>query len=151
MKTIITNSFKETQELGFEFAQKLKGGEVIALHGDLGSGKTTFVQGLAEGLGIKQKIISPTFIIMRTYTISNPQSIRQAQDGSAIHNFYHVDLYRIEGEEDVEGLGLLDLFDDKENIVVVEWPEKIENLLPSTRVDLYFEYVGDEEREIRFT
>jgi len=142
MKTIVTDSFEETQKLGFEFAHKLRGGEVLALHGDLGSGKTTFVQGLAKGLGIAGHVISPTFIIMRTYAIRNSQF--------AIRNFYHVDLYRIEGEEDAEGLGLLDLFDDRENIVVIEWPDKIENLLPENRIDLYFEYKGDDKREIRY-
>ncbi len=142
MKTLITNSFEETQKLGLEFAQKLKGGEVICLHGDLGSGKTTFVQGLAEGLGIKQRIISPTFIIMRTYTISHTLY--------AIRNFYHVDLYRIESEKDVEGLGLLELIGDPENVVVIEWPEKIEGILPENTIDLYFEYIEDDKREIKF-
>ena len=69
MKKIITNSFTETQQVGFDFAKKLQGGEVLALYGDLGSGKTTFMQGLAKGLGITKNIISPTFIIMRTYEI----------------------------------------------------------------------------------
>src|SRR5579862_9128827 len=69
LKAIITSNFKQTQQLGFDFAKNLKGGEVLALYGDLGSGKTTFIQGLAVGLGIKRPIISPTFIIMRTYKI----------------------------------------------------------------------------------
>jgi tRNA threonylcarbamoyladenosine biosynthesis protein TsaE len=154
MKTIITNSFEQTQKLGLELASTLKGGEVIALHGDLGSGKTTFVQGLAEGLGIKQRIISPTFIIMRTYVIpdSDPGSTsldsglrRNDRNGK---NFFHVDLYRIETERDVEGLGLLELIGDSENIVVIEWPEKIGHLLPETRIDISFEYIGDDKRRI---
>jgi tRNA threonylcarbamoyladenosine biosynthesis protein TsaE len=103
----------------------------------LGSGKTTFVQGLAEGLGIKQRIISPTFIIMRSY-----------ESGSK--NFYHVDLYRIESEQDVEGLGLLEFMNDPQNIVVIEWPEKIKNLLPSMRIDIIFNYIDEERREIVF-
>src|SRR3989337_2657138 len=96
MRHVITESFEATQKLGKEFAQSLKKGAVIALHGDLGSGKTTFVQGFAKGLGIEKNIISPTFIIMRTYNVG-------------IKNFYHVDLYRIESEKDVEGLGLPEL------------------------------------------
>lgn len=71
-KPLITSSFKETQQLGFDFAKKLTSGGVIALHGNLGSGKTTFVQGFAKGLGIEKKIISPTFIIMRSYVIPGP-------------------------------------------------------------------------------
>lgn len=134
---IITTNYAETQALGFDLAKKISGG-VIALHGDLGSGKTTFVQGLAKGLGIKSHIISPTFIIMRTYDLRNK-------------NFYHVDLYRIESENDVEGLGLLELMNDPENIIVIEWPDKIEHLLPEKRVDIFFAYLGDDKREISFS
>ena len=135
---LLTNSFSETQKLGEDFAKTLHGGEVIALYGDLGSGKTTFVQGLAKGLGIEQRIISPTFIIMRTYDVLH----------STVKNFYHVDLYRIETEHDVEGLGLLELMNDPQNIVVIEWPDKLENLLPEKRIDFVFKYLGDDKREI---
>jgi tRNA threonylcarbamoyladenosine biosynthesis protein TsaE len=134
-KTRITTSFEETQRLGIDFAKELTGGAVIALHGNLGSGKTTFVQGFAKGLGIEKNIISPTFIIMRTYIAGDK-------------NFYHVDLYRIESDKDVEGLGLLELIRDPQNIVVIEWPDKIEHLLPENRVDIYFEYLGDDKRKI---
>ncbi|HEX8932564.1 MAG TPA: tRNA (adenosine(37)-N6)-threonylcarbamoyltransferase complex ATPase subunit type 1 TsaE [Patescibacteria group bacterium] len=136
MKKIITNNFVETQQIGLEFAKTLKGGEVICLYGDLGSGKTTFVQGLAKGLGIEKKIISPTFIIMRTYRIQNSK------------NFYHVDLYRIEESKDVESLGLLEIMKDKDNIVVIEWPERIEDLLPEKRIDIIFAYLDEDKREI---
>jgi tRNA threonylcarbamoyladenosine biosynthesis protein TsaE len=143
MKTITTTSFEETQQLGRDLAKTLKGGEVLALHGDLGSGKTTFMQGLAEGLGVKRRIISPTFIIMRTYDTASEHS-------KDIKNLYHVDLYRIESERDVEGLGLLELLGERENIVAIEWPDKIENLLPENRIDIYFEYLEDDNRSIRF-
>src|SRR6185437_1289616 len=126
MKTIVTSSFKETQEMGFDFAKNLKGGDVLALYGDLGSGKTTFVQGLAKGLGIERPIISPTFIIMRTYQVGT------VDKGLGIRNFYHVDLYRINEANDVQSLGLLDLLNQ---------PEK--------RINIYFEYLGEDKREIR--
>jgi tRNA threonylcarbamoyladenosine biosynthesis protein TsaE len=162
-KVITTHSFEQTQDLGRKFAENLKGGEVLALHGDLGSGKTTFVQGLAKGLGITQRIISPTFIIMRTYQViksssfakgfgtrsSHPPSPKaSAGQGQVIKSFYHVDLYRIETERDVEGLGLLELMGDPGNIVVIEWPDKIANLLPENRMDMFFEYVDEERRKI---
>jgi tRNA threonylcarbamoyladenosine biosynthesis protein TsaE len=134
-QTTITNSFEETQKLGFDLAKTLKGGEVLCLHGDLGSGKTTFVQGLAKGLGVTQRIISPTFIIMRTYEINSKF-------------FYHVDLYRIESEKDIEGLGLFEIMQDKLNIVAIEWSEKIEHLLPSKRIDLFFDYIDKDKRKI---
>lgn len=77
----ITNSSEETKKIAENFAKKLKGGDIVALYGELGSGKTTFVQGLAKGLGIKKRIISPTFIIVRSYKIEfKSQSVRQAQD-----------------------------------------------------------------------
>jgi tRNA threonylcarbamoyladenosine biosynthesis protein TsaE len=141
--TVVTRNFKETQKLGFEFANKLKGGSVVALHGNLGSGKTTFVQGLAKGLGIEKHLISPTFIIMRTYEPGF--KIKDLR----FKNFYHVDLYRIESERDIGGLGLLEIINDPENIVVIEWPEKIEKVLPKDRVDIFFEYIQDDKRMIQ--
>lgn len=158
MKQVITESFRATQKLGSEFAKSLKKGGVIALHGNLGSGKTTFVQGFAKGLGIERNIISPTFIIMRTYEIP-PSSLSRSgfageSKGLRLHSgkkmFYHVDLYRIESERDVEGLGLLELINDPENIVVIEWPDKIEHLLPEERIDIRFEYLEDDKRRITF-
>ena len=139
-RKVVTKSFEETQQLGFDFAKTLKGGQVIALHGDLGAGKTTFVQGLAKGLGITKNIISPTFIIMRTYGIPSGDSL----------NFYHVDLYRIESEHDIEGLGLLELLQDPNNIIVIEWSEKIEHLLPTNKKAIFLTYLENDRREIVF-
>lgn len=137
----ITNNIQETQEFAQNFAKKLQSGDIVALYGNLGSGKTTFIQGLGKGLGIKHKIISPTFIIVRQYVIKN-NKLR-------IKDFYHIDLYRIEAEKDIEGLGLLDLFNDKNVIVVIEWAEKIQNLLPEKRWEIHFEYLEEEKRKIK--
>ena len=134
-----TNNFEETRQLGRQFAKEIDTLQVVALHGDLGSGKTTFVQGLAEGLGITKKIISPTFIIMRTYEL---------KDHPTKKFFYHVDLYRIESEQDIEGLGLLEIMQDSESIVIIEWPEKIASILPKKRKKLVFNYVKDDIRNI---
>ncbi len=136
-QTIITNSYEETQKLGADFAQKFNSIPVLALHGDLGSGKTTFIQGLAKGLGIEKKIISPTFIIMRTYQIT-PKT------------FYHVDLYRIKDEKDIRDLGLIELMKDPQNLFAIEWPEKIKSLLPQKRLDIFFEYLDENKRKIIF-
>ena|ERR1700722_5310004 len=143
MRKIITSNYKETQEIGFDFAKQLKGGEVLALYGDLGSGKTTFMQGLSKGLGITRNIISPTFIIMRSYKTG--LKIKDLR----LKNLYHVDLYRIESENDVDGLGLLELMHQPENIVAIEWPDKIENILPENRINIYFAYLEGDKREIR--
>ena len=144
MNSVVTKSFEETQHLGFDFSHKLKGGEVLALYGDLGSGKTTFIQGLAKGLGITRNIISPTFIIMRSYALgAGNKSLK-------IRTLYHLDLYRIENETQAEDLGLLELLGDSQNVVALEWPDKIENLLPEKRINIYFTYLEDDTREIRF-
>ncbi|OGM17052.1 tRNA (adenosine(37)-N6)-threonylcarbamoyltransferase complex ATPase subunit type 1 TsaE [Candidatus Woesebacteria bacterium RBG_19FT_COMBO_47_8] len=134
---IITQSAEETKDFGRKTAANLNGGQILALTGDLGSGKTTFVQGFAEGLGHIGRIISPTFILMRKYDLP---------DG----DFYHVDLYRFEDnvEKEVENIGLRDIWGNKDNIVVIEWAEKIKNLLPENTKWLKFEMVGENERKI---
>lgn len=130
---IITTSTSETQEAGRKLSADLAQGDVIALSGDLGAGKTTFVQGLAEGLGISQRINSPTFIIMREY------------DG-----FVHVDLYRLEGnlESEMENIGLLDIIREGKSIVVIEWAEKIKHLLPENTKWINVTIVDDTKRKI---
>lgn len=140
-KIFITSSFEETQNLGKELAKTLKGGELVALYGNLGGGKTTFVQGLAIGLGIKRRIISPTFIIIRSYkTLINKKN----------KNFFHVDLYRTETLDDLRGLGIDEIIDNSNNIIVVEWAEKMKDLLPRKRIDIYFEYLDENKRKIEF-
>ena len=137
---VITKSARETQKLGKKLAASLKNKEVIALYGELGSGKTTFVQGLAQGLGIKGRIISPTFVFIRSYTLY-PKPF----------TLHHVDLYRIDKIEDTRGLGLEELMREKEAIVVIEWAEKIKSILPKKRIDVYFEYVSENQRKINIS
>lgn len=137
---IVTTSAEETQKFAEEFAQKVKPGEIITLSGELGAGKTTFVQGFAQGLGITQRIISPTFIIMRTYSISSPKS--------RVSNFYHIDLYRTATEKDLEGLGLKDIFADPSAITVIEWPERLGNNFPKKNWDICIENLDENKRKI---
>lgn len=139
MKHLIkqTKSDVETREFGKLFAKTVEDGTVLALHGDLGSGKTTFAQGLAEGFGITRHVTSPTFLIQKSYEIL---------DGKML---YHLDLYRLQNEKEAEGIGINDLFSQKNNIVVIEWPEKIPSLLPKDTIHLYFAYVDEVTREIR--
>lgn len=140
-KTFITKDFEETEELGEKFAKELTSGDTVCLFGELGSGKTTFTKGLAKGLGIKSRIISPTFVLLRTYhlTTNNQQPIS---------NLYHLDLYRLENQKEIEGVGLSELLEDKKAVVLIEWAEKIESLLPRFRWNISFEYVGENERKI---
>ena len=112
---------------------------MLALRGDLGAGKTTFIQGLAKGLGIRKTIVSPTFIIVRRYPVS---------DG---RQFYHVDLYRLEegiGKE-LKNLGLTDEWGRKENIVVIEWADKARNEIPKNAIWIEFEYLDEHKRKIK--
>jgi len=134
---VITKSAQETKDLGKKIATDLKGGETLTLTGDLGSGKTTFIQGFAEGLGIKDRIISPTFILMRKYSYSKL-------------NFYHIDFYRLENnlENEVKNLGIDDTWGKENNIVAIEWAEKIKDLLPKGTIQLSFENMGEENRKI---
>jgi tRNA threonylcarbamoyladenosine biosynthesis protein TsaE len=136
-KTFITNSFEETQKLGRDFAKTLKKSDIVCLYGDLGSGKTTFTQGLAAGLGVKNRIISPTFVIVRSYELG-------------VMNFYHIDLYRIENEKDIESLGVEEIINSKQGIAVIEWAEKLGNYLPKKRIDIKFSYEKDDSRIISF-
>jgi len=134
---VITKSSEETQRTGEDFAASLKGGEILALTGDLGSGKTTFLQGLAKGLGITQRIVSPTFIISHEYPINDK-------------TFFHIDLYRLEGDlrSEIKNLGLDDVWGKEENVVAIEWAEKITEYLPEKTIWISFEYLGDDERKI---
>lgn len=142
---IITKSAQQTQKLGEEFANNLvkisenkPEGIVIALFGDLGSGKTTFTQGLAKGLGIKDRVISPTFILTRQYRLEKTGG-----------NLYHLDLYRIGSDKEAFNLGFQDDWKTKGNIFVIEWPEKIKEILPKDKIEIYFEHINKNERQIK--
>lgn len=149
-KVYTTRSVEQTQNLAKDFAKNLKGGDVIVLYGDLGYGKTTFVQGVAEGLGIQQRIISPTFILVREYEIKNKkENIKNTN--KKVKRFYHIDLYRIESAKDIQGLGLEEILNDKNVIVAIEWAEKLGSLLPNKRIDIYFEYLSENKRKINIT
>lgn len=132
----ITNSAEDTRKLGENFAKGLKNGEFIAFYGDLGSGKTTFIQGLAKGLGINRRIISPTFIIVRHYRINKG-------------NFYHIDLYRTVSRHDLLSVGLDQIIQDQDNIVALEWAEKMREMLPKKRIEIHCVYLDENKRKIK--
>lgn len=129
---IITNSTEETREFAYQIAKKTKPGDTLALYGDLGSGKTTFVRFLVEALGLKNRVQSPTFVIIRKYG-----------------NLNHIDLYRLTSEEEVKDLGLGEILNDRDSITVIEWPELTEEILPVNTKRIYFEYVDENIRKIK--
>jgi tRNA threonylcarbamoyladenosine biosynthesis protein TsaE len=139
MNKIVTNSTKETRDLGKNFAKNFQGGEVICLEGDLGTGKTTFSQGLLEGLGAKGPYTSPTFLVMKNYQVNKVQ----------IRNIYHIDTYRVDMESILD-LGWEEFTSDNNNVVIIEWPNKLKKILPSKRIEISFELIDEEKRSIVF-
>jgi|SRR3989344_5002038 len=107
---------------------------VISLEGDLGAGKTTFTQGFADGLGIKEKIQSPTFVILKIY----PLSSRRAKWENARY-LVHVDAYRLQAK-DFKVLGWKEFIKNPNNIILVEWGNKIKNILPKNTIRIFFEH-----------
>lgn len=127
---IFSKSSGDTKKFGEELGKKLlKTGGIVCLYGNLGAGKTTFIQGLAKGLKIKQRVNSPTFIIARQY-----------------NNFFHVDLYRLKTLVDAKNLGIEEMWSTN-NVVCIEWPEIIEGILPK-HIKVIFKTINENERQI---
>ncbi|MBZ9571861.1 tRNA (adenosine(37)-N6)-threonylcarbamoyltransferase complex ATPase subunit type 1 TsaE [Patescibacteria group bacterium] len=143
VKFLTTSSF-QTKKLGEILAKeilKTSLGEKafsICLEGDLGGGKTTFLQGFAKGLGIKEKILSPSFLILKRFKIRN----------SKFKNFYHIDCYRIEKPKEILNLGFKKIISNPKNIVAIEWADKIEKILPGDKLTLKFKFEGKNIRKI---
>ena len=142
-----TISSKQTKKLAGFLAQKVlksrlkqKNALILALVGDLGSGKTTFVQGFLRGLGIKKKITSPTFVLIKGYM----------PHASNFRNVYHIDCYRIKKADELLKLGLKEILENPKNIVLIEWAEKIKRILPKSTIWIKFEHgVKENIRSIR--
>ena len=130
---ITTKSEKETINLAKKYAKKLKGGEIIGLVGDLGAGKTIFTKGLANGLGVKQMVNSPTFVLMKIYKCHNHKTIKQ---------LVHIDAYRVKSKNDIVAIGALEYFNDKDTITVIEWADKIKSLLTKKTKYVTFDIQG---------
>ena len=127
-----------TRRLGTRCARLLRPGDVLALSGDLGTGKTAFTQGLALGLGIARVVTSPTFVLVNEYPLP---------DG---HSLQHVDCYRLaDAPLEMWDVGLGDLVAG-DDIVVIEWAERVAELLPKTYLEVHFTYVGENRRQLCF-
>ncbi len=137
MPEYISKNVADTTKVATELAKKLTGGELVALSGNLGAGKTVFVKALAESLGVKDVITSPTFVLMKVYV----------PDNKKINKFVHVDCYRLEGQEDLSDIGLGDYLNDDKIIVVVEWADKVLNL-PAKTIRVNIDYRGGDKRHI---
>jgi tRNA threonylcarbamoyladenosine biosynthesis protein TsaE len=133
-REFISQNAMETRQLGQALAPELKSGDCLILIGALGAGKTTFVQGLAEGLGISESVVSPTFTLMREY--------------QGRLRLYHVDAYRINNLDELREIGLEDTM-LAEGIVAIEWGEKASELLPRGSLEIQIELLPNQERKIR--
>ena len=123
---------------------------VVGLYGDLGSGKTTFTQAVAKIFGIKEDITSPTFVIEKIYPISTWTLSVQVEGGKAdkFKRLIHIDAYRLDSAKELLALDWEKTLGNPGNIVFIEWPERVLDVLPQNHVKIYFKFVGENEREI---
>ncbi|OHA62540.1 MAG: tRNA (adenosine(37)-N6)-threonylcarbamoyltransferase complex ATPase subunit type 1 TsaE [Candidatus Wildermuthbacteria bacterium RIFCSPHIGHO2_12_FULL_45_9] len=145
-KTLISHSIEETRDFARQRAREWLGlpigkrAIVVALKGNLGSGKTLFVQSVADALGIREKILSPTFVIHKSYMFSDLEHCART--------LHHIDCYRLEQEEDIPGFAWKEILADPRAIILIEWPERIKDVLPKDTIWLEFEVISETARKI---
>lgn len=143
-KEFLTTSPSQTKKIGERLANEIfkkgigKTAFVIGLEGGLGGGKTTFLQGFAKGLRIKKKILSPTFVILKRFKIKS-------------RNLYHIDCYRIQKSKEILDLEFKEIISNPENIVVIEWADRIRKIMPKDSAWIKFDFVNEKERKIIFS
>ena len=135
-QTVTTCSYEETEAFGKALAESLPSGSVVAMYGTLGAGKTVMARGFAKGLGIEEAVSSPTYTIVQEYDIPD--------DG----RLYHLDLYRISGVESALAFGVDEFLDDDNAINLIEWPMRIDGILPDNCIKVTLTHLDDEKREI---
>ena len=147
---IKTNSVKETEKVAKNFVEEITRAErarrnnqnalIVGLYGDLGSGKTTFVKGIAKVFGLEKTITSPTFVIEKIYKLKN----------QVFDNLIHIDAYRLKNEKELLNLGWREISKNPKNIIFIEWPENVNDILPSDAKNIKFRFVDKNVREITF-
>jgi tRNA threonylcarbamoyladenosine biosynthesis protein TsaE len=149
-----TKSAAQTKKIAKLFAEELletksgKGAFVILFKGDLGAGKTTFIQGLVRALGIRRKITSPTFTLLRSYSIPSTglSFPRRRESSPPFSKIHHFDCYRMSGEQEIKELGFKEMIKDPKNIILIEWPERIKKVIPKEKIIISLDY-GDKLTE----
>ena len=152
---VISHSSAQTQRLATRLAELLHGGELLLLDGQLGTGKTTFTQGLAQGLHIDEVVSSPTFTLLKEYQ-PHPLSLVETVSGQPRQDMtigpalYHFDLYRIDEPEELLDLGFEDYFYDS-GVCVVEWADKANALWPAEKLHIRLKVLSETKRSLLFT
>jgi len=123
-----------SEQLVVSLVESSRGAAVIGLEGNLGAGKTTFIQAFAKGMGIRKRLTSPTFVLMKKY-----------------NNLYHLDCYRIKDSQDVLALDFKEIISEPKNIILIEWAEKIKRILPKDKIWIKFKILGKTQRIITFS
>ncbi|HKK54136.1 MAG TPA: tRNA (adenosine(37)-N6)-threonylcarbamoyltransferase complex ATPase subunit type 1 TsaE [Patescibacteria group bacterium] len=142
MKHLDVKTEKETKNIAKAFAKDVELGAVVALIGDLGAGKTVFAKAFSKELGVKEEVISPTFNIIKTYQIKNSKK--------NVRVFCHVDAYRLNSYQELLEIGIEEYLNDKNTIVLIEWADKVEELLPKDVQIIRIEHKEDTKRVFYF-
>lgn len=142
---IFSKSLDDTEKIAREFVEKefvknSKGAIIVGLYGDLGSGKTVFTQVVAKRLGVKETVTSPTFVIEKIYKLK----------GGNFDHLIHIDAYRLKSGDELLHLGWEEITKNPKNIIFIEWPEMVAEILPDNVKKIYFTFVDENTREIRF-
>ncbi len=140
---IISKSISDTEKIAKDFIEKISMGVydtalVVGLYGDLGSGKTTFTQAIAKIFDIKEDITSPTFVIEKIYDINH----------NDFRKLVHIDAYRLDSAKELSALDLDKTLSDSRNIIFIEWPERVLEVLPKNHAKIFFKFLNEFEREI---
>lgn len=139
----LSKSVEETNQIARDFLHSLKLNKntatLVGLFGDLGSGKTTFTQALGRELGITDYITSPTFVIEKIYQLDGKNNFK---------NLIHIDAYRLDSGKELRVLGFEEILKDSKNLILIEWPERVMDILPADLVRLNFKFISENEREI---
>lgn len=141
---LVSQSPQDTQALAAQLVKRVltemathTAATVVTLHGDLGAGKTTFVQGFARALGVAQQPKSPTFLLAKQYAVPGTR-----------YALWHLDCYRLTSHADLAVLDIHKLFDDPTNIILIEWPENVGDAIPRERIEVHFSHMGKDTRDI---
>ena len=142
---MISHNIEETEKYAEKFIgeiiQSTKGREgavVVGLYGELGAGKTVFVKAIAKSFGLVRTVTSPTFVIEKIYKLEN----------TIFKHLIHIDAYRLMGGSELKNLGWEDIVKDKKNIIFLEWPERVKEIIPDDMISVTFKVVGEKERKI---